>query len=292
MRGFALDFETMAALTSGHFGKFDIACPICSAARSTAAHRKEKVFRVWRETADFFTFHCCHCGEHGYLRAGTATPINFQQIAKAREEAKQREAAARAARSSKARGMWRASQPINGTIAERYVREARGITCELPLSLRFLPAKRLGFHPALIAAYGMPADVEAGRVQAVQLTLLAPDGLSKAKTEDDLSKIAIGPALGLPIVVPGAHDSLTLAVCEGLEDALSIHEAIGLEVWASTGAKKLAALANTIPNYIESVTIFGDDDADGRLWAHTLASAICSHREVKIVFPEQRRAAS
>lgn len=290
MDGFAFDFETIAALTGGHFGKADITCPICSAARSTAAHRKEKVFRVWREAADFLTYHCCHCGEHGYLQAGSATPIDFQQVARLKEEANRRATEENAARSSKAAKFLRASRPIKKTPAETYLRHARGISCDLPAWLRFLPASRPGFHPALVAAYGMPADIEAGRVQAVQLTLLAPDGLSKAKNNGGLSKISIGPALGLPIVIPAQSDSLTLGIAEGLENALRVHEATHFEMWVSTGAKKLPALADAIPSCFETVIIFGDDDSDGRSGAYALASAICKRHEVKIAFPARRAA--
>jgi hypothetical protein len=286
-----LSFHDIVAQTGGRLGRFDITCPLCSAARSTPAHRKAKVFRVWKAAPDFLTYHCIHCGEKGYLRSEDSTPIDLAQVARLKAEATRRNNADNAKRSSKALRMWRASRLLKGTIGETYLRKARRISCELPATLRFLPPLHSGFHPALIAAYGMPSpDIEAGRIQAVQLTLLAPDGLSKAKNDGGLSKISIGPALGLPIVIPADGDCLTLGIAEGLEKALKIHEATGFEMWVSTGAKKLPALADAIPSCFETVIIFGDDDDDGRTSAYALASAIYKRHEIKIAFPARRAA--
>ena len=293
----ALSFEGIIATIGNKFGKLDAVCPLCSASRSTAEKRKRKVFRVWREEEDFLSFHCVHCGEKGWLRRdGGAAPINLARIEANRKEVQERECEARQQRIGKARYLWRASRPIQRTPAERYLREVRGISCALPPTLRFLPASRPGYHPALIAAYGLPREPEPGRleigedeIQAVQLTLLAENGLAKATNDAGLSKIGIGPSLGTPIVVAPVADNLTLAICEGVEDALSIHEATGLGAWASTGAKKLAALATAVPGYIETIAIFADEDADGRAGLKTLVVALRGRDcEVCLVLPAKR----
>jgi hypothetical protein len=49
--------------------------------------------------------------------------------------------------------MWAWRRPITGTIAEAYLRRARGITCALPPSIAFLPPAKPEHHPALIAAF-------------------------------------------------------------------------------------------------------------------------------------------
>jgi hypothetical protein len=286
-----LSFNQVAALTGnslGKFDKFDMTCPLCSAARWTPAHRKAKVLRVWRSTPDFLTYHCVHCGESGWLRSGDATPIDQEQVKRLRKEAQKREAEAEAKRSGKANSRWRSrSKPIGGTIGEIYFREARSISCELPPTLRFLPAWQ-HYHPAVIAAYGLPDDVAAGRVLAVQLTYLTPDGLSKAKDTEGRSKISIGPSHGLPIVIPARNgDGRTLAVAEGLEKALKINEATGYEVWVSTGASKLPKLAAAIPSRFTSVTVFGDEGEDGEVYADELARAICDRCEVRVLFPRR-----
>jgi hypothetical protein len=68
--------------------------------------------------------------------------------------------------------------------------------------------------------------------------------------------------LGSPIVLAPPNDMLGLAICEGVEDALSIHRATGLGAWAAGGATRFPSLANTVPEYIEAVTVVGHDDAD------------------------------
>jgi putative DNA primase/helicase len=61
----------------------------------------------------------------------------------------------------KARWLWQRSQPIQGTVAEIYLRRERGICCPLPQTLRFLPAGRQ-HPPSMIAAFGFPVEPEPG----------------------------------------------------------------------------------------------------------------------------------
>jgi hypothetical protein len=84
-----------------------------------------------------------------------------------------------------------------------------------------------------MAAFGMPIEPEPGvlaiadnAVMAVQLVKLRPDGSGKADIKPN--KIIIGQgALGSPIVLAPPNDLLGLAITEGIDDALSIHEATG-----------------------------------------------------------------
>ena len=65
-------------------------------------------------------------------------------------------------------------------------------------------------------------------VRAVQLVKLKPDG---GKADVEPNKIIIGKgALGSPIVLAPPNDLLGLAICEGIEDGLSVYEATGLGV--------------------------------------------------------------
>lgn len=59
-----------------------------------------------------------------------------------------------AAERDKAQWLWRHRQPIASTIAEAYLREARGYGGSIQPTLGFLPARN-GHPPALIAAFGM-----------------------------------------------------------------------------------------------------------------------------------------
>jgi hypothetical protein len=67
---------------------------------------------------------------------------------------------------------------------------------------------------------------------------------------------------------------LGLAITEGIEDALSAHEATGLGAWAAGSASFMPKLAAAVPNYIECVTVFAHDDASGRRGAVALAMAL------------------
>jgi hypothetical protein len=94
---------------------------------------------------------------------------------------------------------------------------------------------------------------------AVQIIKLKPDGSGKADIEPN--KIIVGRgALGAPIVLAPPNDLLGLAIAEGIEDALSIHASTGHGAWASGGATRMPALADTVPEYIDFVTIVADSD--------------------------------
>src|SRR5208282_1759916 len=110
-------------------------------------------------------------------------------------------------------------------------------------------------------------------VMAVQLVKLKPDGSSKADAGP--SKIIVGRgALGVPIVCAPPNDLSGLAVCEGIEDALSVHAATGLGSWASGGATRMLALADAVPTYVECVNVFGHDDDAGRRGATELGARL------------------
>jgi Toprim domain len=107
------------------------------------------------------------------------------------------------------------------------------------------------------------------------------DGSGKAGTERD--KTMIGRSIGWPIVVAPPNDLLGLAITEGIEDALSAHEATGLGAWAAGSASRLPALANAVPAYIEAVTIYAHADANGQDGARKLAKALDDYgTEVRI----------
>lgn len=174
--------------------------------------------------------------------------------------------------------LWSQRRPIAGTVAERYLREVRGITGPLPATLGFLPTRR-NYPPTLIAAFALAEEIEPGvldvprDVDAVHLVRLRYDGSSKAA---EPSKISVGRPLGRPIVVAPINDGLALAICEGIEDALSVHAATGLGAWAAGSASLMPALAGNVPDYVEAVTIYAhDDDNDaGQRSAHALADAL------------------
>lgn len=180
--------------------------------------------------------------------------------------------------------LWRRRKPIVGTIVDTYLREGRGYSGPIPATLGFLPASG-EYAPAMIAAFGMTEEPEPrtlrinqNAMMAIHLTHLAPDGLSRT------GKMTVGRgALGTAIVVAPANDGLRLAVTEGIEDALSVYAATGLGAWAAGSVGRMPALADSVPNYVECVTVIGDDNDAGRKGAGELAMRLKARGNVEVV---------
>jgi hypothetical protein len=177
----------------------------------------------------------------------------------------------------KAAWLWSRRRPIAGSIAEKYLREARGYRGMLPSTLGFLPSSKPEHHPAMIAAFGIVDEPESGvlgkprDVNAIHLTLLKPDGSGKAAVKKP--KLIVGSPLGRPITLAPPNDLLGFAITEGIEDALTAHQATGLGAWAAGSGGLMPALAERVPDYIEVVTIFAHPDEAGQK-AQVLADAL------------------
>jgi hypothetical protein len=187
----------------------------------------------------------------------------------------------------KAAWLWSQRQPIGGTIAERYLREKRKYSGPLPPTLGFLPGSN-GYPPAMIAAYGLVDEPEPGvlgeprNIQAVHLTRLLRDGSDRER--GDKAKISIGRPLGHPIVLAPPNDLLALAITEGIEDALSVHQALGIGAWAAGSATYMPKLAELVPGYIDVVHVELHPDG-GRRFAEKLIRNL-RRRKIK-VFPRE-----
>jgi hypothetical protein len=287
-----LDLREIDELTASKLGVSDVACPYCGPERRSPTNRRRKVLRVWRFDPNFASFHCVRCGQHGHARDGSASHLDPDAIKRIRAETAERERVSLAERLSKARWLWSKRRRLAGSIGETYLREARGYSGTLPGTLGFLPAR--GDHgPAMIGAFGTTTEPEPGRIAiadeavlGVHLTRLAPDGTGKAGTDAD--KVMLGSSLGSPVVLAPPNDLLGLAVVEGIEDGLSVFEATGLGVWAAGSASLLPALAEAVPDYVEAVTIFVDDDEAGQRGSHALAEAL-SRRGIEVFLTPPRR---
>jgi DNA-directed RNA polymerase subunit RPC12/RpoP len=287
-----INYAALLDLVGDRLGMHDLACPSCGPSRRSAKNRTRAVLRVWQEVPGFITYSCARCGARGYTRASGAEKTACPAPAVKRPEWQPKSDAAAIARRDKARWLWSQRQPIRGTLAEIYLREARHYGGPLPGSLGFLP-KRAEHPPAMIAAFGLAEEIEPGfisvpaaAVAGVHLTRLAPDGRAKAGTETD--KIMIGAPLGSPIVLAAPNELNGLAITEGIEDALSVYEATGLGAWAAGAASFLPALAAAVPEWIECITILVDDDDAGRRNADALAERL-EHRgfPVRLLTPTE-----
>lgn len=125
------------------------------------------------------------------------------------------------------------SKPIKNTLAERYLREHRGITADLNENLRFVPylyEKTTGQkHPALVVF----SKDTMGNVKGMQAIWL--DHATGKKLDIDIAKRSYGQIKGT--MVPVNKGSFAVAVCEGIETALSVASANpNLTVFAALGS--------------------------------------------------------
>jgi hypothetical protein len=262
-----IDLQTIDVITGGSIGTFDVPCPLCGPAKSKRSGQRKPVLRIWRVDQTFATYNCARCETQGYARDNTAKPPSAGAIARAKAAAAKHERFVAAKRLSTARWLWSRRQPIHGTIAETYLRDARGYHGPIPPTLSFLPASD-EHTPAMIAAFGVADEPEPGTIiiaenaiRGVHVTKLALDGSGKAGSDKD--KITIGKCLGSPIVLAPPNDLMGMAVTEGIENGLSIFAATGLGVWAAGAASRMPMLADTIPGYIDCVTVGADADPTG-----------------------------
>lgn len=250
----------------------DLPCPTCGPHCRSPANRIRRVMRVWTKHDGTQAFSCIRCGAKGPLKAAPGPAGNSRP-----------DATDIAQRTRLARYLWQSSTALPLTMGETYLRRARGYSGSLPPTLRYLPAGERHAH-ALIAAFGLVAEVACGELAspdappAIHLTRLAPNGLAR------LDKIMIGPVSGHPIVLAPVNDGLGLVIAEGIEDALSLHEATGLGAWAAGSASHLTKLADAVPSYVSCVTLAEDDDEAGRTATSRLGAALVARGfEVRIL---------
>ena len=168
------------------------------------------------------------------LRLGDYTPPDPATIA----QRKAQQSANAEKRATQAKRLWLEVQPIAGTIAETYLR-GRGITCELPETLRF---HRACWHgPTAKRWPAMVGAVQGANRPAVHRTYLRPDGSGKA--DIDPPKAMLGTVTGGAVRL--ADGLGPLVVAEGIETALSL--ASGLlrtpaTVWAALSTSGIRGL--------------------------------------------------
>lgn len=237
-------------------------CPVCQPER-----RKSQDALTLADGRTGLLAHCKRggCAFRDIAAAADITPGSFTaqdpaQLARRIAE-EQREAEKRAAQ---ALSLWMEAQPIGGTLAETYLR-GRGITCDFPPALRFVPSC---WHTSGRRFPAMVAAVEGCERMAVHRTYLRSDGTGKADAEP--AKAMLGGTQSGSVRLtegPGA-----LVVCEGIETGLSLASVILRDpatVWAALSASGLRGLY--LPPSPGRLTIAPDGDAPGRAAAHSLA---------------------
>lgn len=195
-------------------------------------------------------------------RASDYRPPSRADLAKIR----QAERAEADKKARQAKQIWDEARPITGTIAQTYLREARGTTAALPESLRFHPETWHG--PTARRLPAMVARLDEVFLPAVPRTFLRPDGSGKAEVEPN--KMMLGAVAGGHVELARADGPLV--VCEGIETGLAL--ASGLlrapaTIWASLSTSGMRGL--DLPPSPGRLTIATDGDQPGRTAGHALA---------------------
>jgi DNA primase len=103
------------------------------------------------------------------------------------------------------------------------------------------------------------------------------------KAPAEPQKAALGAISGGAIRL-AAKLTETIVLCEGIEDGLSIIEAIGFTVWVAPGTSGLRSVQ--LPDCVRTVIIAGDNDAPGREAVSATAMRFHSERRnVRIAYP-------
>lgn len=176
-----------------------------------------------------------------------------------------------------ARSIWEGGIAVGDTPAEAYLRR-RGILMNLPPCLRFSRIRygsRGVLHPALICAI----TGAGGDLVGIQRTYLTEDG-SKAAFEK--VKLSLGRVRGGAIRL--GPPSVSMIVTEGLEDGLTLMQALGQTVWVAAGTSMLPAMS--FPDAVREIVIGADGDSPGEAAAQKAAAAFAATgRAVRIMRP-------
>lgn len=170
-----------------------------------------------------------------------------------------------------ARWIWDRTVPATPeTPAGVYARE-RGITIQLPPTVRYVLSPRWFDHETGETGRDVPAmacalqDVS-GAVVGVQCVFLQDGGKRKyerlrADGTKAKAKLSFGQIVGSAVRLGPVSDHLT--VCEGPEDGLTLcQELAGRSVWVTCGTALMPRLA--LPPEIQRVTLAGDNGQAGR----------------------------
>lgn len=264
MASASLVTHTLGGHWNGQYGT--AACPVCQ----PEGRSDQRSLSVGEGSDGKVLLHCFK-GGCSYRDIAVAAGLRSRSFAFADPETTLRRAAKRHAEPARlamlAERLWNESLPIPGTPAETYLR-GRGITCDLPVTLRFHPECWHG--PTARRWPAMIARVQGAPGFAVHRTFLRPDGSGKAGLPGG-DKLMLGSTAGGAVRLAPMSDRLVVA--EGIETALSLECGL-LEgpatIWAALSASGMLALR--LPDGPRRLmTTASDGDLPGRAAAHGLA---------------------
>jgi hypothetical protein len=232
-------------------GSYGVApCPVCQ-----SAGRKDQNALTINVKDGRLLMHCkkSGCDFKDILIASGITPgiVEIDQLAMANAKRERAEQAAK--HKARARSMWDHGQPIAGTHGEQYLR-GRGITCDAPDTLRWLPDTYHGPSGQYCAA--MIADVApTGGVHRTFFT-------KKGQRLDKSAKMMLGPCSGGAVRL--SKTTGPLVVCEGIETGLSLLSGLlrgPASVWTALSTSGIQGL--TLPQPPGDLIIATDNDDSG-----------------------------
>lgn len=179
---------------------------------------------------------------------------------------------------------------------DRYLK-LRGLSEGAPAALRYVPSlgyftkgkegpELKGHFPAMIAQI---TDVE-GNLLAIHRTYLAAKGNGKAPV-DEAKKLSNKGIMGGAIRLFEPKDGF-IAITEGIETALAVHELFGWPTWATVATAFMSGVE--LPKHIDKIVICADfdkiDPLSGARPGHVAAMALreklrAEGRTVKIMLP-------
>lgn len=238
-------------------------CPVCQPEK-----RRDQNALTLGEGNGRLLLHCkrADCEFSDILKAVGVKPSRYEPDLAALERAKAERLDAEFKSLRKARAIWEQGIPIVGTHGDRYLR-GRGITCELPGSLRWVKDT---YHAAsgqwCSAIVGNVVSVE-GEAMGVHRTFFTRQGERLPRS----AKLMLGRCGGGSVRLSDGPGPLV--VCEGMETGLSL--ASGLlrgpaPVWAALSTSGMVALE--LPETAGKLTIAPDGDDAGRTAAEKLAA--------------------
>ncbi|MBP9691705.1 MAG: AAA family ATPase [Alphaproteobacteria bacterium] len=220
-------------------------------------------------------------------------PFDPSHAQKIRQENREKETKEIQQKIERGKGYWEKGKPIQGTIAERYLKEHRKIEGrqEWPKDFRYLPNVQVAgegkktSYPCLMVAARSPT----GELTAVQLTFLDP--LTANKADVTVKKRSYGLLKGSAVTIQVDKASNLLFVAEGVETALSLKES-GLKgtIKASLGISNIQQLEPKDPN--THIIICGDHDGPESMATKNLEKSAAALREkgfkVTVIKPDHR----
>lgn len=245
------------------YGSYGAApCPLCQ-----PDQRKDRNALTVNLNGGRLLLHCkkSECNFKDILIAAGITTGKFEIDKLAMLNAERQRIVQTATSKSRARKTWSLGQSIQGTKGDAYLR-GRGITCELPDVLRWLPDIYHGPSRRYCAA--MLANVTTGGLHRAFFT-------KHGKRLGENSKMMLGPCAGGAVRLSDSGGPLV--VCEGIETGLSLLSGFldgPHKVWAALSTSGISGLQlQTEPG---PLIIASDGDEAGRQAADKLGTRAVS----------------